>query len=94
MLSGIALLGVYSAGLALPFFLVSLGLEAFLERYRKLKRHLRLISIISGIFLIVVGILLMINYFLILTASLALIRSLGIILNFTSPGSLEKRRQD
>ncbi len=69
MWSGIALLGVYSAGFALPFFLVSLGLEAFLERYQKLKKHLRLISIISGIFLIGVGILLMSNYFLILTAS-------------------------
>jgi cytochrome c-type biogenesis protein len=70
MWSGIALLGVYSVGFALPFFLVSLGLEAFLERYRKLKRHLRLISVISGIFLIVVGILLLTNHFLILTASL------------------------
>lgn len=69
MLSGIALLAVYSLGLALPFFLVSLGLEAFLERYQKLRRHLRLISIISGIFLIAIGILLMTNYFLILTAS-------------------------
>ncbi|MFQ6066975.1 MAG: cytochrome c biogenesis CcdA family protein [bacterium] len=70
MWSGITLLAVYSAGFALPFFLVSLGLEVFLERYQKLKTHLRLISIISGIFLIGVGILLMTNYFLILTASL------------------------
>ena len=66
--SGIALLTAYSAGLALPFFLVSLGLEAFLERYQRLKRHLRLISIISGILLIGVGILLVTDYFLILTA--------------------------
>jgi len=70
MWSGIALLGVYSAGFALPFFLVSLGLEAFLQRYGKLKKHLRLISTISGIFLIGVGILLLTNYFFILTASL------------------------
>ncbi len=68
MLSGIALLAVYSLGLALPFFLVSLGLEIFLERYQKFKRQLRLISMISGIFLIGAGILLMTNYFLILTA--------------------------
>lgn len=67
--SGIALLATYSAGLALPFFLASLGLETFLERYQKLKRHLRLISLISGIFLIGVGILLVTNYFLILTAA-------------------------
>ncbi len=67
--SGIALLATYSAGFALPFFLISLGLEAFLERYQRLKRHLRLISIVSGIFLIGVGILLMTNYFLILTAA-------------------------
>ena len=69
MLSGIALLAVYSLGLGLPFILVSLGLETFLERYQKLRRHLRLISIISGIFLIGVGILLMSNYFLLLTAT-------------------------
>ncbi len=69
MFSGIALLGVYSMGFALPFFLLSLGLETFLERYKKLKRHLRWVSIISGIFLIGVGILLMTNYFFILTPS-------------------------
>ncbi len=68
ILSGIALLAVYSLGLALPFFLVSLELETFLERYQKLRRHFRLISIISGISLIGVGILLMTNYFLTLTA--------------------------
>jgi len=67
--SGITLLAIYSAGFALPFFLVSLGLEAFMERYQKLKRHLRLISIISGVFLIGVGILLMTNYFSILTVA-------------------------
>ncbi|TET07885.1 cytochrome c biogenesis protein CcdA [Candidatus Aerophobetes bacterium] len=69
MLSGIALLGVYSVGFALPFFFLSLGLETFLERYKKLKRHLRWVSIISGIFLIGVGILLITNYFFILTPS-------------------------
>lgn len=69
MFSGIALLGVYSVGFALPFFFLSLGLETFLERYKKLKRHLRWVSIISGIFLIGVGILLMTNYFFILTPS-------------------------
>lgn len=69
MFSGIALLGVYSVGFALPFFFLSLGLETFLERYKKLKRHLRWVSIISGLFLIGVGILLITNYFFILTPS-------------------------
>lgn len=69
MLSGIALLGVYSVGFALPFFFLSLGLQTFLERYKKLKRHLRWVSIISGLFLIGVGILLITNYFFILTPS-------------------------
>lgn len=67
--SGVGLLAVYSLGLALPFILVSLGLETFLERYQKLKRHLRSVSMISGIFLIGIGILLITNYFLILTAA-------------------------
>ncbi len=66
--SGIALLAVYSAGFALPFFFASWGLESFLKRYQRFKKYLRGISVISGMFLIGVGILLMTNYFLILTA--------------------------
>lgn len=68
LLSGIALLAVYSAGFALPFLLISLGLGSFLERYKKLKRHLRWISIVGGFFLIGAGILLMTDYFFALTA--------------------------
>ncbi len=66
--SGIGLLAVYSAGFAFPFFLASWGLDSFLRRYQKLRRHLRVVSIISGLFLIGMGILLITNYFLTLTA--------------------------
>ncbi len=66
--SGIALLAVYSAGFALPFFFASWGLESFLKRYQRFKKCLRGVSVISGVFLIGVGILLMTNYFLLLTA--------------------------
>jgi len=68
LLSGIALLGVYSAGLALPFLLISLALGSFLERYKKLRKHLRWISVVGGLFLIGAGILLMTDYFFTLTA--------------------------
>ena len=69
LLSGIALLGAYSVGFAIPFLLISLGLAKFLERYKKLKKHMRWISIIGGLFLIGVGILMMTDYFFVLTAT-------------------------
>ncbi len=64
---GISLLATYSLGLAIPFFLSSLALEVFLEHYGKLRKHLRLVSLISGGLLVVVGVLLATNYFALLS---------------------------
>lgn len=60
---GIFLLASYSLGLALPFFLTSLAVNSLLPYFKKITAHLRLISIISGIFLIAIGILLLTGYF-------------------------------
>ena len=64
---GISLLATYSLGLAIPFFLSSLALEVFLEYYGKLRKYLRLVSLISGGLLVVVGVLLATNYFALLS---------------------------
>jgi phosphotransferase system HPr-like phosphotransfer protein len=52
---GTALLGVYSAGLAVPFLLVALGTSRFVSLYRRWSRHLIWVERFAGILLVVVG---------------------------------------
>lgn len=54
---GIILLLVYSLGLGIPFFLSALAIHRFLTLFNRFKKHIRLFEIITGIFLIIVGIL-------------------------------------
>lgn len=54
---GIILLAVYSLGLAVPFLLTSLGVNKFLAFYSKFRRHLHTVEVISGVLLIVFGLL-------------------------------------
>ena len=56
---GVILLSFYSLGLGLPFILTSIALGTFLSSLEKIKRYFRLISIISGMFIIGMGILLL-----------------------------------
>jgi cytochrome c-type biogenesis protein len=58
---GLKLLSVYSLGLAVPFFLSALALNTFLSYSKWLLRYMRVIMIISGLLLIVFGILLLSN---------------------------------
>ncbi|MCK5129545.1 MAG: sulfite exporter TauE/SafE family protein [Clostridiales bacterium] len=53
------LMFLYSLGLAIPFILISLFAGFFLERLRKLNKHMRKIQIIGGILIIIMGILLL-----------------------------------
>ena len=62
MMSGIILLLSYSLGLGVPFLVSALAFNSFLAYFSRLNRYLRLISIISGIFLIVIGVMLFFNY--------------------------------
>jgi len=55
---GIFLLAIYSAGLAVPFLLTSLGIERFLRFYNRFKFHMHAVEVASGCLLIVLGILL------------------------------------
>jgi len=58
---GIKLLSVYSLGMAVPFFMASLAINSFLSYSRRLQRYMRVIMIISGLLLIVFGIMLLMN---------------------------------
>jgi cytochrome c-type biogenesis protein len=61
--TGVLLLGVYSLGLGLPFFLASLAFNMFLSAFEKIRRYMRVIIFISGIFLVCIGILLLTDMF-------------------------------
>ena len=58
---GFKLLSVYSLGLALPFFLSSLMFNSFLSYSGKIRRYMRVIMMVSGLLLIVFGLLLLTN---------------------------------
>ncbi len=64
---GMALLLVYSLGLGTPFFLSSLALHRFLIFFNRYKKHIRVMEFVTGVFLIVIGIMIFNNYLSILS---------------------------
>jgi len=61
VLQGMFLLGIYSAGLAIPFLLTSVGLSTFLKFYGGFRKHLQAVEVASGVLLIALGILMAFN---------------------------------
>jgi len=61
MVYGLKLLTAYSLGLAVPFFFSAFAINSFLSYSKKLVRYMRVIMIISGLVLIVFGIMLLTN---------------------------------
>src|SRR6266571_3171823 len=64
---GIALLTVYSMGLAVPFLLTALGVERFLKFYSRFRAHMHAIEVASGALLIALGVLLVLGRFTIIS---------------------------
>jgi cytochrome c-type biogenesis protein len=64
---GVLLLWVYSLGLAVPFLITSLLLDRFMEFYGGFRRHLHKVEVVSGVFLMVIGVLFVTNRFTILS---------------------------
>lgn len=56
-------LTIFSAGLAIPYLITALAITLVLGYLKKIKRYLWLVSLLSGIFLIFFGILLLTNQF-------------------------------
>jgi len=71
VMNGMGLLLVYSAGLAVPFLLAGWSIERFFHAFARVKRHFRALEIGSGLVLMGVGFLLMINRFTALNGPLA-----------------------
>lgn len=57
VMKGVQLLALYSAGLAVPFLLTSLGIDRFMAFYTRFRRHLHTVEVLSGVLLIAIGIL-------------------------------------
>lgn len=60
--TGMSLLGVYSAGLGIPFMLAALFLKPFLNFMQKFRKHLGTVEKIMGVFLILAGIMFLTGY--------------------------------
>lgn len=65
---GIRLLLAYSAGLAVPFFLSSLALGGFLKFFRRYRNAMPFVERVAGVFLVVIGLLVLTNYFIVLNS--------------------------
>ncbi|MBT1071573.1 cytochrome c biogenesis CcdA family protein [Pelotalea chapellei] len=62
VLNGIMLLLLYSLGLGIPFLLSSLAMNQFLSIFNRFKKHIRIFEVVTGLFLIIIGILLYSNW--------------------------------
>jgi cytochrome c-type biogenesis protein len=65
---GMMLLTAYSLGLAVPFFLASLAIDRFLGFFQRFRKWLVWVSRVAGVLMIAVGILMVMNYFSILSS--------------------------
>ena len=67
---GLLLLSSYSLGLAIPFIVAALALQHFLTFFARFRQHLVWITRAAGVLLILVGLLLITNYFTLLASYL------------------------
>jgi cytochrome c-type biogenesis protein len=78
--NGLMLSTFYAAGLAVPFLLTGMSINLFLNFYSRFRSHLHKVEVVSGIVLILIGLLIMSNR----TTSLASSRALAWIPNLES----------
>ena len=67
---GAVLLISYSLGLGVPFVLTALFINKFLTVFNFIKKHYKIIEIVSGILLVIIGILLITDSFTLITRKL------------------------
>jgi cytochrome c-type biogenesis protein len=65
---GVGLLVAYSAGLGVPFLLSAVALGAFLKFFRRYRPFIPIVERAAGVILVVVGILVVTNYYVVLNA--------------------------
>jgi cytochrome c-type biogenesis protein len=60
---GMGLLAAYSAGLAIPFIAAAFALDRFLDWFKGFRRHLGTVKVVSGVLLLIVGVLMVTGRF-------------------------------
>ncbi len=78
VVKGIFLLAIYSMGLAIPFLLTSLGIERFLKFYTRFRSHMHALEIGSGVLLIVLGTLLVLGRFTLISSYLSFLNKFAL----------------
>jgi cytochrome c-type biogenesis protein len=68
--AGVGLLTVYSAGLAIPFLISALALDWFLQVFKQFRHLIPVVEKVSGVLLILLGLLLITGRFTVLAAYL------------------------
>lgn len=63
MAHGMMLLFAYSLGLGIPFFISALAINSFFSTFKKVAPYMKIITVVSGIFLVAVGLLIFTNNF-------------------------------
>ena len=58
---GIILLFIYSMGMGIPFLLAAFALNKFFKFFDRIKKHLRTIEIITGIIMVILGLMIFTN---------------------------------
>jgi cytochrome c-type biogenesis protein len=78
---GLPLLLAYSLGLALPFLVAAVAVEHFLTAAARLRPYLARVSQVSGALLVIVGVMMMLDYF----------TAIGVYLQAVTPAALRNR---
>ena len=63
---GVRLLLAYSLGLGVPFFATALAINRFFVAFAKIRRHYHKIEVVSGVLLVIIGVLIFTNRFTII----------------------------
>ena len=67
---GASLLAVYSLGLGVPFLATSLAVDRFFGAFKRVRKYYRMIEILAGLLMIIIGVLLITDRFSILARAL------------------------
>ncbi len=67
---GVVLLSAFSLGLGIPFIITGIAANTFINLFAVIKRNFKIVEIISGLFLIIIGLMIMFDYFNIISGYL------------------------
>ena len=64
---GVVMLAAYSLGLGVPFLLTALAIDRFFAAFARIRRHYHAIEVVSGVLLIAIGLLMLLNRLTLIT---------------------------